>query len=113
MASPLSGPGNGFFWDSLNNGNVSSNNSYVQSGSLHTNTTIDGLGTVVTVVKGQLVTGTGIPTPNFITTGTSAAASISVITATTTTAVETVTIQNLPVLIGGENSATLAAGGAL
>jgi hypothetical protein len=114
MTSPLGGPQSGFVWDgSLNNGQVAGNTLTTQAATLSSNTTISGLGTAVSLVKGQLVTGPGVPTPDFVSGNTTSATTFTVITATTTTATETITIQNLPVLIGGENSATLAAGAAL
>jgi hypothetical protein len=111
--SPLGGPGFGQVWDSINNGNVAGNTLSTQTGTLASNTTITGLGTAISVVKGQLVTGTGVPTPDFVSATTASATAFAVITATTTSSAQTITVQNLPVLIGGEWSTTIAAGGAL
>ena len=113
MTSPLSGPGYGFIWDNLNNGQVAGNTLTTQAATLATNTSITGLGTAVTLVKGQLVTGSGVPTPDFVSANTASATAFSVITATTTSSTQTITVQNLPVLIGGEWSGTIAAGAAL
>lgn len=75
--------------------------------------TIVSLASAATVTKGQFISGTGIPSPNFIATTTAAATTLNVISNSTTSAVETITIQNWPVLIGGEFSSTLAYGAAL
>ena len=113
MASPLSGPGYGFIWDSLNNGQVSAGTLTTQAATLASNTTITGLGTAVSLIKGQLVTGTGVPSPDFVSATTASATAFSAITATTTSSTQTITVQNLPIAIGGEWSATIAAGGTL
>jgi hypothetical protein len=107
------GPGNEFLWGSINNGQVAGNSLVAQNGSLHTNTTIDGLSPTVTLIKGQRVSGTGIPVPDFVAAGVTASASFTVITATTTTSVQAVTVDNCPVLLGGEWSATIGTGAAL
>jgi hypothetical protein len=107
------GPGNEFLWGSINNGQVAGNTLTTQAAMLATSGTITGLSTAVSVIKGQLVTGTGIPTPDFVSVTTAAATAFAVITNTTTTSSQTITVQNLPVLLGGEWSGTIGTGAAL
>ena len=114
MTSPLSGPGYGFVWDNLNNGNVAPGAPITVSGSLTSaSATITALGSAVSVTKGQYVTGTGVVPPSFISATTASATSITLNNNGTITAAETLTVQNFPALIGGEWSSTLAVGSAL
>jgi hypothetical protein len=113
MTSPLSGPSYGFVWDNLNNGQVAPGSIYVTTCSLNTSTTISAVTTAVTATRGALITGTGMGVTNFIATATSAATTLVITNAATITATETITVQNFPVLIGGEWTAAVAAGAAL
>lgn len=101
-----------FLWAAGTNGYLSPA-PVVVTGNTHTNTTLDSLSANVTLPKGTLVTGSGIPTPDFITATVAASASVTLLSAATSTLTgSTFTFQQFPVLIGGEASA-LANGSAV